>query len=162
MKTLVAGIGNVLLRDDGFGVEVVRRLQETALPPDVHLKDFGVRGLDLAYEGLEAYDSVVLVDALSRGASPGTLFVLLPGAGPLEATDSDHGHGTGSAAVLRIARELGARLERVHVVACEPERVDEGIELSPAVECAVSGAVQIVQGLLAPRDVPRAPREARV
>ena len=70
-RTLVAGIGNVLLGDDGFGVEVARRLRLHPLPEGVRVEDFGVRALHLAYELLEPYEAVVLVDAMARGDGPG-------------------------------------------------------------------------------------------
>jgi hydrogenase maturation protease len=77
-QVLVAGIGNVFLRDDAFGVEVSRRLMQRALPPGVVVKDFGIRSYDLAYALMEDWNLVIMVDALSRGGDPGTLYLFEP------------------------------------------------------------------------------------
>lgn len=149
-RVLVAGLGNVLLGDDGFGVEVVRRLSVSALPEGVRVEDFGVRALHLAYELLEAYDRVVLVDAVARGAPAGTVFVIEPDVSDAGAPAAPDVHGLGPAAVLRIARELGAPLDGVRLVGCEPETLEQGIGLSAPVQSAVPEAVRIVHELLAP------------
>jgi hydrogenase maturation protease len=147
-RTLVAGVGNVLLGDDGFGVEVARRLRLQSLPDGVRVEDFGVRALHLAYELLEPYEAVVLVDAMARGEPPGTVCVLQPDVAELCEAEAPDAHGLHPAAVLRIARELGADVGRVRIVGCEPEDLDEGIGLSPSVERAVDQAVRIVHQLL--------------
>ncbi len=77
-KILVAGIGNIFLSDDGFGVEVVRRLAGRDIPDGVKVADFGIRGIHLAYELLEGYEKLILIDALSRGDPPGTIYTLEP------------------------------------------------------------------------------------
>ncbi len=148
-NVLVAGVGNVLLGDDGFGVEVVRRLVATELPSDrVRVADFGIRALHLAYVLCEPFDLVVLVDAMSRGAEPGTLFVLAADVGELGEEVLPDAHELHPATVLRVARELGASLGRVHVVGCEPASLEEGIGLSPAVDRAADEAVRLVHQLL--------------
>ena len=76
MRTLIAGFGNVLRGDDGFGVEVVRRLEREQLGDDVHVIDVGIGGIHLAHELLSRYDRAVIVDAMTRGGAPGTLYVL--------------------------------------------------------------------------------------
>jgi hydrogenase maturation protease len=150
-RVLVAGVGNMLLGDDGFGVEVVRRLlREPALLPDgVRVADYGIRALHLAYDLLEGYDALVIVDAMSQGHAPGTLFVFepdvaAPPSGGATATDP---HGLYPGAVLRVASDLGARVGLVRVVGCEPADVDEGIGLSPPVENAVTEALRLVREL---------------
>src|ERR1043165_3246641 len=77
-RILVGGIGNIFFGDDAFGVEVVRRLAEGGLPPDVCLRDFGIRGIDLTYALMEGYDHAFLIDAAPRGGVPGTLYVIEP------------------------------------------------------------------------------------
>ena len=109
MKVLVAGVGNVFLCDDGFGVEVVRRLQERGgLPAGVELLDVGIRGVHLAYQLLDGYDVLVLVDASGRGDVPGTVYVLEHdlGAPPPEVPPLD-GHGLDPDAVLALLANLG-------------------------------------------------------
>jgi hydrogenase maturation protease len=158
-RALVAGVGNVLLGDDGFGVEVVRRLRtgDLASSERVRVADFGIRALHLAYELCEPYDVVILVDAMSRGAAPGTLFVLAADVDLVGPDVLPDAHDLHPATVLRMALELGAHLDRVRVVGCEPESVAEGIGLSPIVEGAVDEAVRVVQLLLS--DLPERQRE---
>jgi hydrogenase maturation protease len=151
-RVLVAGIGNVFLGDDGFGVEVVRRVAASQLPAGVDVVEFGIRGIDLAYALGDGYDAALLVDAAPRGEPPGTLSVIEPlgddGAGlPLE------GHGMDPVRVLALARRIGTLPARTLVVACEPATVvdpDSGellAALSPVVNAAVEPAVALVASL---------------
>ena len=146
-RVLVAGVGNVFLGDDGFGVEVARRLAEVPLPAGVEVADFGIRSVHLAYQLLEGYQTLVLVDAVALEGAPGTLFVIEPDAARLPSTLDAHGFDPTS--VLELARSLGQRLPRVLLVGCVPAQLEEGIGLSPAVEDAVPRAVKIVQNLFA-------------
>ena len=75
-QILVAGVGNIWLRDDGFGGEVAKRLEARELPDGVTVLDFGTGGLDLAYEVMRGYDGLVLVDVSRQGGEPGTLYVM--------------------------------------------------------------------------------------
>ena len=107
-KILVAGIGNIFLGDDGFGVEVIRRLP--SFSENVTVKDFGIRGYDLAYALLDDYDVTILVDAAPRGDVPGTLYVIEPEIAneelepPQPALDA---HAMNPVSVLRMARSMG-------------------------------------------------------
>jgi hydrogenase maturation protease len=152
---LVAGIGNVLLADDGFGVEAARLLAQRELPAGVKVADFGIRGMDLAYELQEDYDVAVLLDAVPRGEPPGTLFVIEHDPGD----ESDRGdaldpHGMDPLRVLALARVLGGVPPRVLVVGCEPATIvppdDERLvmELSPPVRAAARRAVELVESLI--------------
>ncbi len=67
-RVLVAGVGNIFLGDDGFGVEVARQLAGETGPAGVAVADFGIRGVHLAYQLLEGYDALILIDATARGA----------------------------------------------------------------------------------------------
>jgi hydrogenase maturation protease len=153
-RVLVAGIGNVFLADDGFGVEVAARLADVEMPAGVHVEDFGIRGLDLAY-ALAGYDLAILVDAVPRGGPPGTLYVIEP-----EALDGEAGidaHGMDPVKVLGLARALGEPLPRILVLGCEPavrltgEEDEVVAELSPPVRAAVDEAVRMVQALIEER-----------
>lgn len=153
LRVLVAGIGNIFFGDDAFGVEVAGQLSTLPATAGVKVEDFGIRGVHLAYELLEGYDTVILVDAVNRGDPPGTVSVIehsfdedSEGAGTLAAMDA---HGMDPASVLAMAGDLGAKLNRVLVVACEVEDVEEGIGLSGPVTEAVPHAVTTVQDLLA-------------
>ncbi|UQX00047.1 hydrogenase maturation protease [Streptomyces sp. RerS4] len=171
-RVLVAGIGNLFLGDDGFGVEAVRALSARPLPGHVEVVDFGVRGVHLAYQLLDGYETLVLVDATARGGAPGTLYLIEAGpaadgtaggtAGAVEpgAAVLD-GHHMSPDTVLALLGTLCAGTgtappRRTLVVGCEPACVEEGIGLSPAVAAAVPGAVRMVLDLLDPDAVPAA------
>ncbi len=155
MKILVAGIGNIFNRDDAFGVWAVARLAACPLPANVRVADFGIRGFDLVLALLDGYDVTILVDAVSRGEAPGTLYAIEPDLHALaEAGDSgvlDNPHGLDPLKVLKIARHLGARLGRVVVVGCEPAVLEDDtgqIGLTEAVEPALDPAVDMIRSLI--------------
>ena len=147
-RVLVAGIGNIFRGDDGFGVEVVRRLADQRLGEDVDVGDFGIRGVHLAFEMASGkYKTIILVDATSRGEPPGTLYAIEP-----DAADGDAGadaHSLTPAAVFAWVHRIGGDCGRVILVGCEPASVDEWIGLSLPVEAAVDGAVKMVRELVA-------------
>jgi hydrogenase maturation protease len=149
-RILVAGLGNIFLGDDAFGVEVARRLAETALPGTVRVLDVGIRSVHLAYELADGgYDTAILIDLVSKGGEPGTLYVLEPDDDDsLENPAPPDGHAVQPAQVLALMRRLGGGPCRVLIVGCEPSRVDEVAGLSPVVEAAVSRAVPLVLGLI--------------
>jgi hydrogenase maturation protease len=153
-RILVAGIGNIFLGDDGFGCEVVRRLAERELPEGVEVRDFGIRGMDLAYALMEPYEAVVFVDAVPRGEEPGTVYLI-------EADVPDEGevaldtHGMDPVSVIRLARVLGAEIPRTLVVGCEPKVILSGedyddmlMELSEPVQRAADEAVKLVESVV--------------
>ncbi|MFE9658217.1 hydrogenase maturation protease [Micromonospora sp. NPDC006431] len=157
-RILVAGIGNIFLGDDAFGVEVVRRLRDEVLPAGVDVSDYGIRGMHLAYDLLDGrHDVLVLVDALPLDEPPGTLAVLRvdlddPGwtlrpADVLDAPAAD-AHGMDPESVLRLLRGLGGSVDRVLVVGCQPAALDERMELSAPVAAAVDEAVRTVAGIV--------------
>ena len=101
-KILVACVGNIFLGDDGFGVEVALALSKRQLPESVSVKDFGIRGFDLAYALLDPWDAVIIVDALPRGEAAGTLYVVEPDLQPAREIGGDgdqsarHGSSAGT------------------------------------------------------------------
>ena len=147
-RILVAGIGNAWMRDDAFGGKVAERLERVELPPGVAVFDFGTGGLDLAYEVMRGYSALVLVDVSRQGGEPGTLYVM--DADPAEIEPIGDGevvspHGMDPQTVLRFVKTAGGWPGRVVVIACEPGAVEEmGLGLSPQVEAAVAGAVDLV------------------
>jgi hydrogenase maturation protease len=150
----VAGIGNIFLGDDGFGVEVVRRLAGRELPEGVEVVDFGIRGLDLAYALQEEYELVVFVDATPRGQEPGTVYLIEPEIEEDGEVSLDT-HGMDPVKVIKLSRALGARPTRTLVVGCEPQVVVSGedyddmlMELSEPVRAAVGEAVRLVESLV--------------
>jgi len=149
---LVAGAGNVFRGDDGFGVEVVRRLAGTPLPPGVSVQDYGIRALHLTYALLEPLDLLIVVDAVSQGEAPGTLYLLEPDALGETAEPTDP-HGMSLTTVFSSARALGGTLPRVLIVGCEPEDLGETMALSRPVERAIDPAVRMIHEILA-RELP--------
>ncbi len=145
-RVLVAGIGNLFGSDDGFGPEVVRRMGPSART-EVRVVDYGIRGMHLAYDLLEAYDVLVVVDAVPHGDRPGEVTVLEVGPEDLGEGELD-AHGMQPAAVLASLDRLGGTLPRTFVVGCRPASTHEGIGLSDAVEAAVPVAVETVTRLL--------------
>ncbi len=145
---LVAGVGNVFFGDDGFGVEVARRLSAAPLAPDVEVADFGIGGLHLAFRLLDPLRLLVIVDVTPRGGAPGTLYVIEPALEDAEETAAGDAHGMHVPAVLAAARAMGADLPPIRIVGCEPLNVAEGMGLSPPVTAAVAPAARLVLELV--------------
>ncbi|MGW0416901.1 hydrogenase maturation protease [Streptomyces collinus] len=140
-RVLVAGVGNIFLGDDAFGPEVIRALDRRPLPPEATVRDFGIRGMDLAYTLLDGCATAVLVDAAPRGHRPGTL--TLVEADPPDGTAVPEAHGMDPAKVLALAAQLGDEpLPRVLVLACEPGVLPRGDEdIAPGLSAPVREAV---------------------
>jgi hydrogenase maturation protease len=139
-RLLVAGVGNIFLADDAFGPEVIRALEDRPLPPGVRVRDYGIRGMDLAYDLLSGYATAVLVDAAPRGHRPGTLSLIE--AEPPDGTVPPEAHGMDPAKVLALATHLGDEpLPRVLVLACEPAVLPSDDDLLPGLSATVRDAV---------------------
>ena len=161
-RILIAGIGNIFLGDDGFGVEVAKRLSTRSLPGGVRVVDFGIRGFDLAYamisdeiSGHFAPDVTILVDACPRGGVPGTIYVVEPDLTALNSPECQtvpaDGHSLNPMSVLRLAASLGGKFQRILIVGCEPEFLggEEGfMGLSASVETAVDDTVAVLESLV--------------
>ena len=155
-RILIAGIGNIFLGDDAFGVEVVRRLSAREWPSTVNVRvaDFGIRGYDLAYALLDGYDTTILVDACPRGEPAGTLYVVEPDLANLGDDDDRNAaveaHSMNPLNVLRLASSMGP-LKKVLLVGCEPETFgpEEGqMGLSASVEASLDEAVKLVVSIV--------------
>jgi hydrogenase maturation protease len=155
-RILVAGVGNIFMGDDAFGVEVVQRLAKTSLPDGVRVVDFGIRGIDLAYALLDGYDAAILVDTAQLDAPPGTVRVVAPELHPDEPSAPEgllvEPHDLDPAKVLRLAATLGDSCQRILLVACQPATFGDddadAMGLSPAVAAAVDDAATIVLRLI--------------
>jgi hydrogenase maturation protease len=156
-RTLVACLGNIFLSDDGFGVEVARRLARERLPEGVRVTDYGIRGMHLAYDLAEGFDTTILVDSAQRGDAPGTVYLIEPEPGPPAEGGDDaalarislfNAHGMQPDLVLSLAGSLGGDAGQVLVVGCEPATLEEGIGLSAPVTAAVDEAVQMITRLV--------------
>jgi hydrogenase maturation protease len=149
-RTLIAGIGNIFLGDDAFGVEVVWRLAARRLRPGIRVVDFGIRGIDLTYALLDDYKLVILVDAVQRGGKPGTIYIIEP---LLENAGAMQTHEMAPAKALAAAKAMGAALANVIIVGCEPHSFGSEEEpqmgLSRAVEAAVEEAVALIEDMAA-------------
>ena len=168
MRVLVAGVGNIFLGDDGFGSEVVRALQREQLPEGVQLVDYGIRGVHLAYDLLEPWEALVLIDALPPSGKPGAVEVYEleaeTGDGTISSgtissgtvsssavesgTASLDAHSLDPNSVFASLRALGGTPPRTFVVGAHVESVEEGIGLTPVVQDAVTGAASVVLGLV--------------
>jgi hydrogenase maturation protease len=152
-RMLIAGVGNIFLGDDGFGVEVANQLAAADLPAAVTVVDYGIRGMHLAYDLATGYDSAILIDATSRGGQPGTIYVIEPELPPAPVAPPGNplfnAHGMQPDVVLEMLGMLGGNPPRVLVVGCEPASVTERIGLSAPVAAAVSEAVKVVLDLVA-------------
>jgi hydrogenase maturation protease len=159
-KLLIAGVGNIFLGDDGFGVEVASRLASTELPDWVRVADYGIRGMHLAYDLASGYDSAILIDATARGGTPGAIYLIEPdrasppGTAPgeeaaLTAGSLFNAHGMQPDVVVGMLGMLDDGPRQILVVGCEPATVDYGIGLSEPVAAAVDEAVALVLDLIA-------------
>ena len=155
-RILIAGIGNIFLGDDGFGVEVASKLASHRFPQGVRVADFGIRGFDLAYALLDGYETTILVDAYPGEGQPGTLFVIEPDLQNLHSVGAQAGlvdaHAMNPLNVLHMAVNMGAQLKRILLVGCVPATLgpEEGqMGLSEPIAAALDEAVQLVDSLVA-------------
>lgn len=156
MTVLVAGVGNVLRGDDGFGVVVAERLQAGAVPDQVKVVETGIGGLHLVQELMAGADALVVVDSIDLGREPGTVLVVRP-----EITDvvslpllarndqlADVHYATPERAFM-LANALGVLPEQTWVVGCQPVDADSvARELHPEVAAAVDAAIAEVRTLV--------------
>ncbi|AEV76080.1 hydrogenase maturation protease [Mycolicibacterium rhodesiae NBB3] len=147
-RILVAGIGNIFLGDDGFGPEVMRYVLGRSFGSDVHAVDYGIRGMHLAYDLLEDWHALVLVDALPDRGAPGTLHVFEADPGTLSATAGLEAHSMDPAAVFATLNALGGTAPRTIVIGCEVENIEDGIGLSESVAAAVPAAAAAITDVL--------------
>jgi hydrogenase maturation protease len=152
---LVAGIGNIFLGDDGFGVEVAQRLANRPLAEGVRVVDIGIRSLDLAYALMDGPGVTILLDACPRDAAPGSLYVIEVDLSGVDSREESHvgvdAHSMNPLHVLRMAKSMGAELKRILLVGCEPAALgpEEGqMGLSEPVRAAAEKAVALTESLV--------------
>ncbi|HET9877600.1 MAG TPA: hydrogenase maturation protease [Mycobacterium sp.] len=149
VRILVAGIGNIFLGDDGFGPEVLRHVSDRFAEPEVRVVDYGIGGMHLAYDLLEGWDALVLVDALPDRGAPGTVHVFEADHTSLGGTAGLDAHGMDPATVFASLRALGGAPPRTVVVGCEVADVGDGIGLSAPVQAAIPDAVAAIESAVA-------------
>ncbi len=145
MKILIAGIGNIFFGDDGFGPEVARALAADPIR-GATIEDYGIRGLHLAYELVSGYDRAFLIDAVSRGGLPGTLYVIEPEAATASAAPDAHRMDLEN--VLAFVRTIGGEPAPITLVGCQPSSTDPRIGLTPPVRDAVGPATDLIRRLV--------------
>ena len=150
MKTLVAGFGNLLLGDDGFGAEVVRRFPVADLPPETELLEVGIGGFDLVLKLMDQYDRLIFVDAVKRDNEPGTLYVFDPTCDRHRSLTSERidPHFTEPSRAMEMARRLDVLPAGLMFIGCEPLDCDLRWGLSDPVEAAVENAIREIQILI--------------
>lgn len=151
MRILIAGIGNIFLGDDAFGVEVVNELARRHLPDGVLVRDFGIRSYDLAYAMMDGYDVTILVDATPQGQPPGTLYLIEPDLGGLDHLEDEavNAHSMNPVRVLQMLRAFGSRPGRLYLAGCEPGVLEsDEISLSEPVRAAIPEAVVMIESLI--------------
>jgi len=153
MRVLVAGVGNTLRVDDGFGVVVARRLQAMRLPEGVNVMETGISGMSLVQELMEGYEALIVVDIVDRGRPPGTIMLIEPDLPDATVMSHDERHSltantheANPSAVMTMAKAMGTLPPHVLMVACQPlDAFGLGMELSPVVAAAVDVAVAEVE-----------------
>ena len=157
-RMLIAGVGNIFLGDDGFGVEVIKRLTLESMPEWVRVADFGIKGIHLAFELLDKkYEAIILIDAAPRGGEPGTVYLIEPDLSEISENSSHDAHAMDPESVLDAVRSLGEIPGKVYIVGCEPACTEEGMGLSQQVSRAVEEAVRLILEIV---DAIPSPREA--
>ena len=157
MKILIAGVGNVLRGDDGFGVKVAQSLsQNNSFPDGVKVFEAGIAGIPLVHELMDDYDALIIADAIERGGAPGTIYVIEPDIPDPAALDPSalhsslaDAHYTEPSKVLVLAKALGVLPPKIFIVGCQPAGYDElGAELSDEVRAAVQVAISRIESLI--------------
>jgi hydrogenase maturation protease len=150
VKTLIAGFGNVLLGDDGFGVEVVRRLVASGLPAHVDTLDVGIGGMHCVLRLMDGFEAVVIVDAVKGEQAPGTLYVFAPDAEALASDGQERidPHLTEPLRAIKLVQVLGCLPRQVTIVGCEPENCELGMGLTAAVNAAVDQAIEKIRHIV--------------
>lgn len=156
MKILIAGVGNVLRGDDGFGIEVTKVLAESGrLSDEISFFEAGIAGISLVQELMSGYDVLIIADAVDRDEAPGTVFLIEPDIPDPGATDPAElhsslvdAHYTEPSRVLLLAKALGVLPARVFIIGCQPGSVEFGSEMSPAVERAIQVALERTESLI--------------
>ena len=152
-RVMIAGVGNMFMKDDGFGGAVIKNILHKQFPEGVEVKDFGMGGLKLAYDLMKGYDGLILLDASPRGEPPGTLYVIEPDESDFDADLEKGGpidpHGADPVTILRFVKSIGAWPGKVTIVACEPETVDNfEIGLSDSVNASIDKAGEMVEDII--------------
>ncbi|MGQ0607280.1 MAG: hydrogenase maturation protease [Chloroflexota bacterium] len=155
-RVLIAGVGNELMGDDGFGIAAAQRCASLGLGAEVRVVEAGIAGIGLVHDLMDRYDTVIVLDTVDRGAPPGSVSVLEIMVPELDAfSDAERRrlladmHYTVPSRVMILAKALGVLPRRAVLIGCQPESMELGIGLSAPVQAAVELAVERVRELVA-------------
>ncbi|CAN5619636.1 hypothetical protein BH24CHL1_BH24CHL1_05850 [soil metagenome] len=152
-RVLIAGIGNDLCRDDGFGIVALRRLAEAGVPDGVKLYESGIAGIGLVQELMDGYEAVVFVDAVDRGGEPGTVYLLETEVPEVSDENRDQFladmHFVVPSTALLLGKALKVLPPRIFILGCQPAEYGLGLGLSAPVEAAVAEAIRQLRELTA-------------
>lgn len=156
MRVLIAGVGNVLRGDDGFGTAVVEQLAKQGVPSEVSVLDIGIGGIHLVQELRLHADALIVVDAVDKGRLPGTVLVMRPEVIDVTALPlsqrrdalADMHYATPERTFM-LASALGVLPAERWIVGCQPHDADRlGEGLSEPVAAAVDVAIAEVRRLV--------------
>lgn len=155
-KILIVGVGNILHGDDGFGVEVARRLAEREMPPGVTVAETGIGGMHLVHELMAGFDALIVIDAVDHGRPPGTVLVITPEVLDVTLLPVEQRHDLMAdmhlatpELALMVAKAVGVLPERTMMVGCQPFEIETlGIGLTDEMTTAVDVAVREVERCL--------------
>jgi len=153
MHILIAGVGNVLRGDDGFGIEALHLLQRTINIEDVEFFESGIAGISLVQRLMDGFDALIIVDALDRGGEPGQVYVLEPDLQSLANMNTNGApvdlHQADPEGVLRLASSLRVLPKQVWIVGCQAVGCDDlGVPLSEPVARALPVTAERVQKIV--------------
>ncbi|HSA54750.1 MAG TPA: HyaD/HybD family hydrogenase maturation endopeptidase [Gemmatimonadaceae bacterium] len=152
-RTVVLGLGNMLMTDDGIGLAALARLQdEWFIPRRVELVDGGTWGMNLL-PIIESTDRLLVLDAIDSGAEPGTLSVLRDGDVPRVLAQKLSPHQIDLREVLALAALRGTLPDELVAIGVQPDVVEMGTDLSPAVEARLGELVSLAAAQLRAWDV---------
>jgi hydrogenase maturation protease len=150
-RILVAGIGNRLIADDGFGPRVIDLLSDSELPDYIEVRDFGTAGMTIATD-LADYDAVIFVDSSDHEGKPGSLYksrlLVEKGVDDIGEIARLTLHEAGLEGLLRFSKSIGTLPEDVFLIGCKPKKLEPSLDLSSEVEAALEKAVAIVNEIL--------------
>jgi len=140
-RTLIIGVGNTILQDEGVGMHAVRALEREKLPPGVLVIEAETSILDFLPQ-IQAAEKIIIIDALRTGALPGTIYRLTPEGLPVDAALSLH--AMGPLQVIQLARQEGDFRAEVIIIGVEPKEMGLGMELTPEVKAQLPKITEVV------------------
>ncbi len=142
VRRVIVGVGNLLLKDEGIGVHVVRALQELNLPHDIQVIDGGTSP-DLPYY-LKDVDKLIIIDAVKAGGKPGVIYRFHPHDLNIESKGIISAHELGLGQSLKIMSLTGSEPKEIVIIGIEPKEIDWGTEVSAELQQKIPEIVNVV------------------